>query len=45
MRPGQVKKERWTVGTKVFRKTNLGLKKLLVEIKESDEGELVELYN
>lgn len=44
MYPGQVKKERWTVGTKVFRRTNIGLKKLLVEIKEGDEGQIVKLY-
>ncbi len=44
MRPGQVRKERWTVGTKVFRTNGMGLKKKLVEITANDEGEIVELY-
>lgn len=44
MNPGQIKKERWTIGTKVFRRTNIGLKKLLVEITEGDEGGVVKLY-
>lgn len=44
MRPGQVRKERWTVGTKVFRSNALGLRKKLVEITAEDEGGVVELY-
>ncbi len=44
MRPGQVRKERWTVGTKVFRSNALGLRKELVEITADDEGEIVRLY-
>ncbi len=44
MMAGQVRKENWTVGTKVYRQTNLGLKKLLVEIAADDEGEIVMLY-
>lgn len=45
MRPGQVRKEKWTIGTKVYRKTSLGIKKLLVEIKASDEGGVVLLHD
>jgi|GEM_PF-717292 len=44
MRPNQVRKERWTVGTKVFRKTALGKKKL-VELTAQDKGQLVMLYD
>lgn len=44
MRAGQVRKENWTVGTKVFKQTNLGIRKLLVEITADDEGEVVMLY-
>lgn len=44
MRSGQIRKERWTIGTKVYRTTALGTKKLLIEIKEGDEGETVNLY-
>ena len=44
MRPGQIRKERWTVGTKVFRSNALGLRKELVEITADDEGEIVRLY-
>ena len=44
MRAGQIKKERWTVGTKVFLVTELGTRKKLVEIQEQDENQIVELY-
>lgn len=44
MMPGATKKERWTVGTKVYKVNKLGLKKLLVEIKEEDEGKVVQLF-
>ena len=44
MLPGQVRKKDWTVGTKVFRVTRLGIKKLLLEITEDDEGEVVKMY-
>ena len=44
MRPGQVRDKDWTIGTKVYRKTALGTRKLLIEIKESDEGQTVNLY-
>lgn len=44
IRSGQIKKENWTVGTKVYRVNKLGMKKLLVEIKAEDEGKIVKLY-
>lgn len=42
--PGQVKKERWTVGTKVFRVNKMGLKKKLITLRTQDENEIVELF-
>ena len=45
MMPGATKKERWTVGTKVYRINRLGLRKLLVEIKAEDEGQVVKLFD
>lgn len=44
LRPGQVKKERWTVGTKVYTTSKLGLRKMLVEIEKEDENKIVKLY-
>ncbi len=44
LRAGQVKEERWTVGTKVYEVSNVGFKKKLVEIKDGDEGEVVKLF-
>ncbi|MEL6812099.1 MAG: DUF2807 domain-containing protein [Bacteroidota bacterium] len=44
MMPGAVKKERWTVGTKVYKKNKLGMRKLLVEIKAQDEGKTIKLF-
>ncbi len=44
MNPGQVRKKNWTTGSKVYKKSALGTKKLLVEIKNGDEGELVSLF-
>lgn len=44
MRPGQVRAKNWTVGTKVYRKTNLGIRKFLYEIKAEDEGQVVDLF-
>ena len=43
--PGSVKKERWTVGTKVYRKNSVGVKKLLVTIKAADEEKTVNLFD
>lgn len=42
--PGQVKKENWSVGTKVYRVSKLGTKKKLIEITKQDEGKVVPLY-
>lgn len=42
--PGQVKKEKWSVGTKVYRVSKVGTKKKLVEITKADEGQIVPLY-
>lgn len=44
MMPGAVKKERWTVGTKIYKVNKLGLKKLLIEITSADEGKTVPLF-
>ncbi len=42
---GQVKKEKWSVGTKVYRVSKVGTKKKLVEITKEDEGQVVPLYS
>ncbi len=42
--PGQVKKEKWSVGTKVYRVSKVGTKKKLIEITKADEGKVVSLY-
>lgn len=42
--PGQVKKEKWSVGTKVYRVSKVGAKKKLIEITKADEGKVVSLY-
>ncbi|NHF60067.1 hypothetical protein FK220_011985 [Flavobacteriaceae bacterium TP-CH-4] len=44
MMPGKVRKEKWTTGTKVYKVNPLGLKKLLVTIKATDEDTIVELF-
>ena len=44
MNPGQVRKKNWTVGSKVYKKTVLGTKKLLAEVVEADEGKIKLLY-
>jgi hypothetical protein len=41
--PGQVKEERWTVGTKIYRETKRGARQLLREIAGSDEDQLVKI--
>lgn len=45
MMPGLSKKERWTVGTKVYKVNKIGLRKLLVTIKAEDEGKVVQLFS
>lgn len=44
MFPGQVRKKNWTIGTKVYRETAFGNKKLLGEVRASDEGKVMKLY-
>lgn len=44
MMPGQVKKERWTVGTKIYKKNKLGTRTLLVKLTENDAGQVVKLF-
>jgi len=44
MMPGKVKKERWSTGTKIYKVSKLGLRKLLVTIKAEDEGKTVRLF-
>jgi hypothetical protein len=44
MMPGKVKKERWSTGTKIYKVSKLGLRKLLVTIKAEDEGTTVKLF-
>jgi len=45
MMPNTKRKENWSVGTKVYKKTALGLKKLLVVITAEDEGKIVNLFD
>ncbi|NNJ82271.1 MAG: hypothetical protein HKP11_08770 [Flavobacteriaceae bacterium] len=45
MMPGSVKKERWTVGTKVYRKKSMGKRELLLTIKAADEGKTLKLFD
>jgi hypothetical protein len=44
MNPGQTRDKDWSVGSKVYRVTGLGTRKLLVEIKAEDENQVVKLY-
>lgn len=44
LNPNQVRDKRWTVGSKVFRGSGLGKRKL-VEITAADEGKTVQLFN
>tara|TARA_R110002073_G_scaffold326975_1_gene507308 strand:+ start:17688 stop:18608 length:921 start_codon:yes stop_codon:yes gene_type:complete len=44
MMPGKVKQERWTTGTKVYKVSKLGLRKLLVVIKSENEGQTIKLF-
>ena len=45
MMPGAVRKENWTTGTKVYRVSGLGIKKLLVTITPEAEDNTVNLFN
>ncbi|MEM9547107.1 MAG: DUF2807 domain-containing protein [Bacteroidota bacterium] len=44
MMPQQTKEERWTVGTKIYKENSIGIRTLLVTLTESDENEVVELF-
>ena len=44
MMPGTTRKENWSVGSKVYKVNRLGLRKLLVEIKEEDKDKTVKLF-
>lgn len=39
--PFQKRKERWTVGTKLYSENKLGVRKLLYEFTAADEGQVV----
>ncbi len=45
MMPHQKRTENWTVGTKIYKVNSLGFKKLLIEIKKEDDGEVIDLFN
>jgi len=38
------KKERWSVGSKIYKKNRWGIRKLLVTITAEDEGTTVDLF-
>lgn len=44
LNPGQTRHKNWTIGTKVYQVSKLGTRKLLIEIEEEDEGQVVKLY-
>ena len=44
MMPNAKRKERWSVGTKIYKQTTLGFKKLLVVISPEDEGKTIDLF-
>jgi hypothetical protein len=44
LNPGQVRDKDWSVGSKVFIITKLGVRKLLRKITAEDEGEIVRLF-
>jgi len=44
MMPNAKRKEKWSVGTKIYKQTRLGFKKLLVVITSEDEGKVVNLF-
>ena len=41
----QVKNERWSVGTKLYKINRLGLKQELLTIKKEDEGQVVDIWD
>ncbi|MFD1061655.1 GIN domain-containing protein [Winogradskyella litorisediminis] len=44
MMPNSKRKEKWSVGTKIYKQNALGFKKLLVIITPEDEGKVVNLF-
>lgn len=44
MMPGFSRKERWSVGTKIYKVNRLGFRKLLVEIRPGDENTILKLF-
>ncbi|MEM6802933.1 MAG: DUF2807 domain-containing protein [Bacteroidota bacterium] len=44
MNPGQKREKDWSVGSKVYRVNKMGMRKLLIEIKAEDEGQVVQMY-
>jgi len=44
MMPQTTRKENWTTGTKVYKVSTLGKRKLLITIKEEDKGKIVTLF-
>ena len=44
MMPGATRKENWTVGSKIYKVSKLGARKLLVTIKAEDENQTVKLF-
>ncbi|MFY9242233.1 MAG: DUF2807 domain-containing protein [Polaribacter sp.] len=44
MMPGYTRKENWSVGTKVYKVNSLGLRELLVEIKQEDKDKTLKLF-
>ena len=44
MMPQAVRKEKWSVGTKIYFKSKFGINKLLVTIKAEDAGKTVKLF-
>lgn len=45
MMPGKTRKEKWTIGTKIYKVSSLGLKKLLVKIEAKDENTTLRLFD
>ena len=45
MNPNAVRKENWTVGTKIYKVNGLGFKKLIRVIELDDQGKTVSLFN
>ncbi|WP_115462948.1 GIN domain-containing protein [Winogradskyella aurantiaca] len=45
MNPNAIRKENWTVGTKIYKVNGLGFKKLIRAIELEDEGKTVSLFN